>query len=130
MKIDLRDALRALVRQPGFSAVVTVTLGIGIGAVTVMFAALWGVVLRPLPFPESERLVQVQAVTDRGTPNSLSAVDYFDYREGTHAFSSSAAQFIFQPGVVITGGEEPERATASVVSGSLFETLGVPPARS
>ena len=86
-------------------------LGIGIGAVTVMFAALWGVVLRPLPFPEPERLVQVEAVTDRGTLNSLSALDYFDYREGTEAFSSSAAQYVFQPGVVITGGEEPERAT-------------------
>ena len=129
MRIDLRDALQALVRRPGFSAVVTVTLGVGIGAVTVMFAALWGVVLRPLPFPEPERLVQVQAVTNRGTPNSLSALDYWDYCEGTPALGSAAAQFVFQPGVVITGGEEPERATASIVSGSLFETLGVPPAR-
>ena len=129
MSSDLRDAFRTLFRHPGFSAVVIVTLGVGIGAVTVMFAALWGVVLRPLPFPESERLVQVRAVTDRGTPNSLSALDYFDYREGADAFSSTGTQYVFQPGVVITGGEEPERATSSIVSGSLLETLGVPPAR-
>ena len=68
---DLRLAFRTLVRQPGFSAVVIATLGLGIGAVTVMFAALWGVVLRPLPFPEPDRLVWVEAVTDTGNPNSL-----------------------------------------------------------
>jgi putative ABC transport system permease protein len=126
---DLRDALRTLVRQPGFSAIVVATLGLGIGAVTVMFAALWGVVLRPLPFPEPERLVWVEAVTDRGSPNSLSALDYEDYREGAQALASSAAQFVWRPGVVISGGDEPERAVSSVVSGSLFQTLGVPPAR-
>ena len=79
---DLRHAFRLLFRQPGFSAVVVVVLGVGIGAVAVMFAALWGVVLRPLPFPEPERLVWAQAVTDTGRPNSLSALDYYDYREG------------------------------------------------
>ena len=126
---DLRDAFRTLFRQPGFSAVVIATLGLGIGAVTVMFAALWGVVLRPLPFPEPDRLVWVQAVTDTGNPNSLSALDYEDYREGSAAFASTAAQFVWRPGVVISGGDEPERAVSSIVSGSLFETLGVPPAR-
>ena len=129
MSGDLRDAFRTLVRQPGFSAVVIVTLGLGIGAVTVMFAALWGVVLRPLPFPEPERLVWVEAITDTGDPNSLSALDYYDYREGSDAFDSTAAQLVWQPGVVISGGSEPERATSSIVSGSLFETLGVRPAR-
>jgi putative ABC transport system permease protein len=126
---DLREAFRTLVRQPGFSAVVIVTLGLGIGAVTVMFATLWGVVLRPLPFPEPKRLVWVEAVTDRGSPNSLSALDYQDYREAADAFSSTATQYVFRPGVVITGREEPERATSCIVTGSLFETLGVRPAR-
>jgi predicted permease len=129
MTSDLRHALRTLVQQPGFSAMVVATLGLGIGAVTVMFAALWGIVLRPLPFQEPERLMWVEAITDVGDPNSLSALDYEDYREGGEAFASTAAQFVFQPGVVISGGGEPERAVSTIVSGSLFETLGVPPAR-
>jgi putative ABC transport system permease protein len=126
---DLRYALRTLVRQPGFSAVVIIVLGVGIGAVTVMFAALWGVVLRPLPYPEPERLVWVEAITDTGNRNSLSALDYYDYREGCDGFASTATQFIWQPGVVVSGQEEPERAISSIVSGSLFETLGVRPAQ-
>ena len=128
MRDDLRDAFRTLVRQPGFSAVVIVTLGLGIGAVTVMFAALWGVVLRPLPFPEPDRLVWVEAVTDTGSPNSLSALDYYDYRDGCDVFASTATQFVWRPGVVISGRSEPERATSTIVSGGLFETLGVRPA--
>jgi putative ABC transport system permease protein len=128
MSSDLRHALRGLIRAPGFSAVVILILGVGIGAVTVMFAALWNVVLRPLPFPESERLVWVQAITDAGRPNSLSAPDYFDYREGCRSLASTATQLVFQPGAVVTGRGEPERVTTTVVSGSLFETLGVSPA--
>ncbi|MCG6920628.1 MAG: ABC transporter permease, partial [Acidobacteria bacterium] len=128
MSNDLRYAVRSLVRQFGFSAVVIIVLGVGIGAVTVMFAALWGVALRPLPFPEPDRLVWVEAVTDTGNPNSLSALDYYDYREGCDGFASTATQYVWRPGVVVSGGEEPERATSSIVSGSLFETLGVRPA--
>ncbi len=129
MSDDLRHAFRSLFRQPGFSAVVVIVLGVGIGAVAVMFAALWGVVLRPLPFPEPERLVWAQAVTDSGRPNSLSALDYYDYREGCDGFASTATQLVWNPGVVVSGGEEPERAVSSIVSGSLFDTLRVPPAQ-
>ena len=128
MSNDLRYAVRSLIRQPGFSALVILVLGLGIGAVTVMFAALWGVVLRPLPFPEPERLVWVEAVTDTGNPNSLSALDYYDYQDGCDGFASTATQYVWRPGVVVSGGEEPERAISSIVSGSLFETLGVRPA--
>jgi hypothetical protein len=121
----VRHALRALIRQPGFSAAVISILGVGIGVVTVMFASAWGIALRPLPFPEPERLVWIEAVTDAGNPNALSALDYFDYREGSGSLESAATQLVFQPGVVVTGRGEPERAISSVVLSMIGAGVGV-----
>ncbi len=124
---DLRYGLRTLRKNPGFTAVAVMTLALGIGAVTAMFTALWGVALRPLPFHQPDRLVWVQATTNRGQPNSLSALDYFDYRDQSNVFGSLAARSIWEPGRVILGKTEPERVATAKVSGNFFHTLGIQP---
>jgi hypothetical protein len=77
---DFKFAIRQLIKSPGFALAVVAITAIGIGAVTLMYSVFWGVLLRPLPFLEPQRLVFVQATTDRGNPNSLSALDYDETR--------------------------------------------------
>jgi putative ABC transport system permease protein len=124
---DLKFAFRQLAKSPGFTAAVILIPAVGIGAVTVMFSALWGVVLRPLPFGQPERLVWADATTDTGQRNSVSALDYFDYQAQCPAFESLAARSVWQPGRVVTGKAEPERVASIKVSGNFFHTLGCAP---
>ena len=88
---DIKYGIRMLMKNPGFTLTVVMTLALGIGAVTTMASVFWSVALRPLPFEEPERLVFAQAVTDQGNRNSLSAMDYFDYRQQCDAFESVVA---------------------------------------
>jgi putative ABC transport system permease protein len=124
---DLRFAWRHLGRNPLFTLTCVTVLAVGIAAVTVTFSALYGVVLRPLPYPHPERLVWISATTDTGADNSVSAMDYYDYRDRCRSFSQLAAQLVWRPGRVLAGGAEPERVTSSKVSGNYFATLGVAP---
>lgn len=124
---DLRLAGRNMRKHPGFTIICLLILSIGIGGVTMMFSALHGVALRPLPYDEPDQLVWVQAITSEGRANSLSALDYFDYREQAGSFSSLGAHLLFRPGVIITGGDEPERVIATTVSHNLFTTLAAAP---
>jgi putative ABC transport system permease protein len=124
---DVRFALRMLRRSPGFAATVILISAVGIGGVAVMFSVLWGVALRPLPFGDPDRLVWAQATTAAGRPNSLSGMDYFDYRDQCNAFESLAARSVWQPGRVVTGKGEPERVPSIKVSKNFFHTLGIPP---
>ncbi len=121
---DIRYGIRQLRKNPGFTLTAILTLALGIGAVTTMASVFWSAVLRPLPFPESERLVFVQAVTDQGNRNSLSAMDYFDYREQCDTFESLSAQAVFQEGQLVTGWGEAERVMSIKVSRNFFDTLG------
>jgi len=125
--MDLRLAGRNMRKHSGFTLVSLLILAIGIGGVTVMYSTLNGVALRPLPYDEPDRLVWVQAITDAGRPNTLSALDYFDYREQCSSFASLGAHLTFRPGVIITSEDEPERVIATTVSHNLFSTLGVAP---
>jgi predicted permease len=113
--------------MPGFTLASVLVLGMGIGAVTLMFSALHAVVLRPLPFPEPERLVWAWLSSNEHPNNSISAADYFDYREQADTFESLAVFLVFRPPVVITGGDEAQRAVCNIVSASLFPTLGISP---
>ena len=124
---DIKYGFRQLRKSPGFTIAAVLTLALGIGAVTTMASVFWSVLLRPLPFYESDRLVFVQAVTDKGNRNSLSALDYFDYREQCNAFESLAAQAINPQGQLVTGRGEAERVMSMKVSSNLFHTLGSRP---
>ncbi len=124
---DIRFAGRSMLRRPGFSFVSVLVLAIGIGAVTVMFSTLNGVLLRPLPFHDPDRLVWCWSTNESGRDNSVGAMDYFDYRERNDVFSSLAAHLVFTPARIVTGEGSPERITTTIVSADFFETLGIHP---
>ena len=124
---DLRFSWRTIRRRPGFAVTGAAVLAIGVGAVTAMLSIVYGVILRPIPFEEPQRLVWLWATTDTGNLNSLSAPDYYDYRDGCAGFASLAAHRWRQEGMLVSGDEGPERLMASTVSGNLFATLGVAP---
>lgn len=117
---DVRHGLRLLRRGPGFAAVVIVTLGVGIGANVAVFSVVDGVLLRPLPYAESERLFTVVGgMTARG--------EFLEVRERVGAFEGVAAFNAFNQ-VSLTGEGEPERLSAASVSPELFPMLGATPA--
>ena len=129
---DARYALRLLKRQPSFSIFVILTLAIGIGANSAVFSVVNGVVLKPLPFDESDRLV---AIWGRFDPESgfdfpqfvLSNPEYIDYRNASRAVSEMAA-YSTQSATVGGAGADPDRVPIAAVSSSFFPLLRVQPA--
>ena len=124
---NLRYALRSLLKQPGFAAVVVVTLALGIGASTAIFSVVNAVLLRPLPFAHAERLQVVS-----GNYRSLNierlpakAAEYEDYAKQTEVFDSVAAYA--NHSFNITSGSEPERIRGAYVSANLFSMLEAQP---
>ncbi|MDF1504922.1 ABC transporter permease, partial [Roseisolibacter sp. H3M3-2] len=127
---DLRYAARALRRRPGFVAVVVLTLALGIGATTALFSVVNGVLLRPLAFPEAERLVEVRGVSTDGNPErvgaSASYPDYVDYRDQSTRFAHLAA-FRTWTTTLTAADAEPARLPLMLATASYFPTLGVRP---
>jgi putative ABC transport system permease protein len=126
---NVRHAVRSLLRNPGYTVATVLVLGIGVGAVSIMFSTFNTVVLQPLPFPSPNRLVWLWSVTPTGSDNSTSYLDYRDFRDGTHAFTSLATYMLFSQAQILTGGSEAERVNSYRVSANLMPTLGVAPAR-
>ena len=93
-----------------------------------MFSAMNASVLRPLPYPEADRLVWAWKARDQVPQNSLSYDDFRDYEEGVSAFEDMGAFFVFRPQVLVTGTEEAERVGSTLVTPDFFRTLGVAPA--
>jgi predicted permease len=125
---DLRYAVRTILRNPGFAATVILTLGLGIGANTAIFSVVDGVLLRPLPYADSDRIVYV-AQNDRlrGTQHEwFSGPDFFDVLERNVVFESMAAWRTPQATLTSPDGE-PQRITAASTSHTLFSILGVGP---
>jgi putative ABC transport system permease protein len=122
---DLRFAVRTLFKQPGFTAIVVVTVGLGVGANTAMFSIVNGVILRQLPFEGPERLVRIfQSDRFNGTlREGVSGPDYFDYLEQQTAFEQMAAWTGASP-TLTDGLSEPERVPMAMVTRTLFPTLG------
>jgi putative ABC transport system permease protein len=127
---DLRFALRQLLKSPGFSAVAILTLALGIGANTAIFSVVNGVLLRPLPFKDPDRIVRVwhtpPAKSFPGIPTfSVSAANYFDWQRDNHVFERMA--IYNYRGFTLTSAAQPLQVDASAVSSGFFETLGVAP---
>src|SRR5256885_16011838 len=78
MSSNLRFAFRSLFRSPGFTFLAVITLGLGIGANTAMFSIVNTVLLKPLPYPKSERLQRLDRVTPQNSQGRVSAADYLD----------------------------------------------------
>ncbi|MCA1577511.1 MAG: ABC transporter permease [Acidobacteria bacterium] len=125
---DLRFAVRALLKRPGFTVIALLTLALGIGANTAIFSLVNAVVLRPLPFPEPDRLVWVFGnIRNGGNRASVAPADFRDYRNQNKAFEQFAASHSIPLAATLTGGGEPERLRASVVTGNYFQAYGVAP---
>jgi len=124
---DLRFAVRTLRRHAGFAAIVVLTLALGVGANAAIFSVVNAVVLRPLPYPDGDRLVVVWGNLHRPGVEEIpgSAGEYVDYRDRNHAFDAIAAYDT--TGFNLTGSGEPERVDGAVVSANFFATLGVLP---
>ena len=123
---DLRYALRQLGKAPGFTAVAVLTLGLGIGATTTLFSVVHGVLLRPLPYPEPDRLVRVFEVGKDGTrPSSMADPNFADFSQQSRSFVG-LAQFQTWP-ASISGNHEPVRVTTAQVSRDFFAVMGVQP---
>ena len=120
---DLRYAIRSLRKQPGFAAVVVITLALGMGASTAIFSVVNAVLLRPLPFPHSDRLQVVwgnyRALNIARLP--AKAAEYDDYTKQTEVFDSVAAYT--NQSFNVSTGSDPERVRGAYVSASLFPML-------
>ena len=121
---DARYALRVLGRARSYTAVAVLTLALGIGANTAIFSVVRGVLLRPLPYADPDRLMQVSSEF-RGGRTSVSARDFLDWRTDARSFSGMAAYFTSTTN--LTGLGEPERLDQARVSDNLFDILGVRP---
>lgn len=124
---DLRYGARRLRKQVGFTLIAVLTLSLGIGATTAIFSVVDGVLLRALPFPQSERIVQLREINERGIGIRFAEPNYLDVRARTRTFEA-IAQYA-GGSVVVSGGNETVRARAFWVSGDFFRVTGVQPAQ-
>jgi putative ABC transport system permease protein len=122
---DVRYAVRTLARSPGYAVVAILTLGIGIGAATALFSVVHGVLLRPLPFPQSDRIVHLWEVDSRGHLVRVTDPNFADWSDQSRSFTG-LAQFQVVPQSVV-GGAEPVRRMVGTVSRDFFRVLGVQP---
>ncbi len=122
---DIRYGVRGLLKRPGFTAIAVLTLALGIGACTAIFSVVDGVLLRPLPYPDAERIVQLREVNAKGGQMAFAEPNYLDLRERSHTL-----EVIAQYGgdlTTVTGGSEPVRALTFRVSGDFLQVLGTKP---
>jgi len=124
---DLRYALRALVRQPGFSIAVALTLALGIGANTAIFSIVNGVLLRHLPYPNDDQLMTVWTRMSNGEHETASMPDYLDWKAQSSSFSQMTAYANSNDNLAAPGAD-PERVPSARVIADYFPTLGVTPA--
>jgi putative ABC transport system permease protein len=124
---DIRYALRLLRRSPGFAAAAILTLALGMGANTVMFSVLNTVLLRPLPYPQPDRLVQIfETDPQHGEMRGpVSAYNFLEWRKQSHTFAEIAT-YSYNP-VVLTGQKTPQRLNAEFVSAGFFDVFHVSP---
>ncbi len=123
---DLRHALRLLRNNPGFSAVAIATIALAIGANTAMFSFVNGLLLRPLPYPESDGIVRVLERTSTGGRNGISTLNYLDWASQNTVFEFIAAEAGWN--ATLTGRTEPVSIRAARVSAHYFDIFGAQPA--
>ena len=123
--LDLRHAARVLFKNLGATSVAVFTLALAIGATTAIFSVVYGVMLRPLPYPSPDRLMAVWEVNHRGTYSRLADPNFDDFRDRNHTFTAMAK---FSSWVTsVSGTHEPVRATVAPVSRDFFTVLGMQP---
>jgi putative ABC transport system permease protein len=124
---DLRYALRSLAKSPGFTAVAVLTLALGIGANTAIFSFFYGVLLRPLPFDDPDRLVVFQQVAGGSGPIRVNGIglfsgDFLEIRKNSKSLADAATYTLL--GSAVTGIGPPDAVGCAVVSDNFFAVLG------
>ncbi len=123
---DLRIAFRALSKSPSFASVAIVTLALGIGASTAIFSVVSGVLLKPLPYPNADRMMQVESVFRSGFVGRVSYPDFSDLREQNRTFAELAAYARWTTSA--TAGGEGFRVDWAQTNAELFSVVGTSPA--
>ena len=122
---DVRFALRQLSKRLGFTALAVMTLALGIGASTAIFSVVYGVLLRPLPYKDPNRIMAVFEVTPKGTWNRLADPNFDDFRDQNHSFQAIAK---YSANVAsVSGAAQPTRSMVASVSADFFNVFLVQP---
>jgi putative ABC transport system permease protein len=124
---DLRYALRRLARAPGFTGIAILTLALAIGANTAIFSIANGLLLKPLPFPRADRLVEVLRGNREGTSTSVSIPRFVYWRDHGQVFTHLATYDVLGSGFNLAGSGLPERIVGSRVSRDFLSVFGVRP---
>lgn len=123
--MDFRYALRQFARSPGFAAVAVLTLAVGIGAGVALFSVVHGVLLKPLPYPQPDRIVRLFHLNDAGHAARPSDPDFADLRDRSMSFESMTQ---FGTGVSsVAGGSQPSRTMHARADAGFFDVIGVSP---
>src|SRR5436190_16544421 len=122
---DLRYGFRGLIKHPGFTAIVIVTLALGIGASTAIFSVVNSVVLRPLPYRDADRIVAIQELSPAGKRIQVTAANFFDWRQQSTVFEHLAALRTISANLML--GDQAERIDISQTSANYFSVFGVEP---
>src|SRR5216684_8606800 len=120
---DLRYALRLLLKNPGFTLVAVLTLALGIGANAAIFSVVHGVLLQRLPFPNADRLVQLQEAVGPEQSNPVSYPNFLDWKAQNHVFAQMAAYGDAE--YIVNVSEKSERVLGEIVTEGYFPVLGV-----
>ena len=122
---DFRYAARVLSKNPGFTAIMVFTLALGIGATTAIFSVVYGVLLRPLPYRDPNRIMAVFEVTSKGRPSRLADPNFDDFRDQNRSFQAIAKYNDYVASV--SGASQPTRTTVASVSPDFLKVFGVQP---
>ncbi|MGC2186343.1 MAG: ABC transporter permease, partial [Terriglobales bacterium] len=122
---DLRYAVRQLRKSPGFTSVAIITLGLGIGATTAIFSVVYGVLLRPLPYSDPNRIMAIFEVTTKGTLNRLADPNFDDFRDQAHSFQKMAKYSAYSSPV--SGAVQTSRSMVAHVTPDFFPVFRVQP---
>src|ERR1700734_3402390 len=122
---DFRYATRVLGRNPGVTAIMVFTLALAIGATTAIFSVVYGVLLRPLPYPGADRIVAISELNSQGRLSRLADPNFDDFRDQSHSFQS-IAKYTAET-ISVSGGSTPTRTPVAAVTSQLLTVLGVEP---
>ena len=122
---DVRYAVRMLLRAPGFAAVAIATLALGIGATTIVYSLVDGILLRPLPIRDADRVILARELDSSGGEFSLAWPNFVDWKARARSFSSLAAWSGLPTN--LTGVDQPRRLMARQITWNLLDVLGVQP---
>jgi putative ABC transport system permease protein len=124
---DLQLGLRQLVKHPGFAAITVLTLALGIGANTAIFSIVNAVLLRPLPYPDANRIMVLNESSGPGQDYSVALPDYFDWQNDNTVFEHLAATHKESRNLSGIPGRDPERVSCASVTRNFFDVIGLSP---